>query len=674
MSQIPHNRVASKPIFRFLMFLIPVLFFALVEIGLRIADYGGDWSLFRSTVVRGKTYYTLNPDVTKRYFRSIQVRGVASTEFFAKDKGQNTCRIFCLGESSTLGYPYMFNGSFPSMLKDRLETLWPEKDFEVINLGITAVNSYTAADFASELVRFQPDAILVYCGHNEYYGALGVSSTEGLGKYRWLIKLYLNLENWRTFRLVRDGIGSIRQAIAGGESDRKREATAMEGMVKSREIRLGSDEYETGADNFRKNLEEIGQVGSEHNVPVIFGTLVSNLSGLQPFVSIFSAGTDGQKQSQWESSYSNALEALKKKDLAASERFISAALAIDSIPAKGHFILGKVLEAEGRFDDASKEYREARDLDGLRFRAPSDFNRIIREVASHWKSPVAEAESLVIRASNHGIIGEQFMLEHVHLNIDGYFLLAKAFTSALSRIGVPAPAGSWHWELDKSDSEYRSRVAVTSFDSVAAAMRLHVLIHSWPFREGGMSVSQYEAKTNLEHLAKLYLMQEITWEQAHVRLAETYEAQGQLNEAAGEYRALAKSSPLNASPLLRLGQIMLNGGNTDEAETAFTRALKIEDSFIGYQGLGYLALRRNDFDLAIRYLKKAMAYVRSAAPESMVETQQMLAVSLASKGSLAEAKSVVQGLLRNNPGNTVAQELLQKIDRAMNQSAGRLPQ
>ena len=47
--------------------------------------------------------------------------------------------------------------------------------------AMTATNSFTTLDFARELVDCQPDLYIVYDGHNEFYGALGVASRESPG-------------------------------------------------------------------------------------------------------------------------------------------------------------------------------------------------------------------------------------------------------------------------------------------------------------------------------------------------------------------------------------------------------------------------------------------------------------------------------------------------------------
>lgn len=655
-----------------MLILLPVLFFALLEGVLRFIDYGGDLSLFHEAAVNGKAYYTINPDVTKRYFRTIQVRAIVSNEMFEKEKGPNTYRIFCLGESSTLGYPYMFNGSFPSMLKDRLESMWPDENIEVVNLGITAVNSFTVADFARELVGYKPDALLVYCGHNEFYGALGVGSTEGLGKSRWVVRTYLAMEGWRTFRLLRDGVNAAR-TMFGSDPTQRRDATVMEGMVRNREIRFGSDDYIAAKNNFRGNLEEIAQVAAAHNIRVVFGTLVSNLGGLAPFVSTFSTGTERAKRDEWARFYEEAEGSLAKKEYFAAEASLLSAIKIDSLVAKEHFVLAGVYENSGRYEAALKEYRLARDYDALRFRAPSEFNDIIHDVASRYQVPVAECEELIQKSSEHGIIGDEFAVEHVHLNVDGYFLLSKAFYQVLGENGFIESRDRWNWKLERRDSEYRSEVSVTPLDSVMASIRLYVLKNSWPFREGGISVRQFEARTDLERLAKSCLTRELTWEQAHVRVAEQYESEGNLRQAAGEYKALAKVTPLNPSPYLRLGQLLLNVGDDEAAGLAFEKSLKLSGTYYAHQGLGFVHLRRKDFQNAIGHFRQALLLTNGIQPAAILETQQLLAVALVGDRKFDEAEAIAQSIVSAHPEQAEAQGLLNHIRQEMSRAGGKRP-
>ena len=80
-----------------------------------------------------------------------------------------------------------------------INAYFPDRQFEIINLSLTAVNSYTVLGFARELVRYKPDAVLIYTGHNEFYGTLGVGSSSRIGNSTYVNRLMLQL---RQLRLV----------------------------------------------------------------------------------------------------------------------------------------------------------------------------------------------------------------------------------------------------------------------------------------------------------------------------------------------------------------------------------------------------------------------------------------------------------------------------------------
>ena len=55
-----------------------------------------------------------------------------------------------------------------------LQELLPERKVEVVNLGVAAVASFPVRKLAEQaLDQLQPDLLLLYGGHNEFYGALG---------------------------------------------------------------------------------------------------------------------------------------------------------------------------------------------------------------------------------------------------------------------------------------------------------------------------------------------------------------------------------------------------------------------------------------------------------------------------------------------------------------------
>ncbi|MCW8817362.1 MAG: SGNH/GDSL hydrolase family protein, partial [Ignavibacteriaceae bacterium] len=186
--------------------LIPVFFFVFLEIGLRIFNYGRDNSQWFQIT---ETKQMLNPDITGRYFFNIKDLPQSNNDAFDIVKKENSFRVFVMGGSSAAGFPFSPNGTFSRYIRDRLELLYPEKNIEVINIAITATNSYTIRDLLPEVIKQKPDLIIIYAGHNEYYGAFGVGSTENIGNSRKFVNFLIWLNKFKSVELLRNLLNSV---------------------------------------------------------------------------------------------------------------------------------------------------------------------------------------------------------------------------------------------------------------------------------------------------------------------------------------------------------------------------------------------------------------------------------------------------------------------------------
>ena len=264
-------------IFRLIAVSIPFLFFFLIEAGLRLSDYDGNLDLFIPAGGDFTQYYICNPFVGRCYFFMQKTVPSPSNDLFLKKKPANGYRIFVLGGSTTAGYPYGMNMMFSRILQQRLSDLFPARHIEVVNTAMTAVNSYTLLDFMDEILKYQPDVILIYAGHNEYYGALGIASNESLGRFPAFVKLYLKLQRFKTFLLLRNFIGSIKKWLHRSADGTKAPATLMERIVADQVIPYKSDLYESGKRQFASNLRSIFRKAKQAGVRILIGDLVSNV-------------------------------------------------------------------------------------------------------------------------------------------------------------------------------------------------------------------------------------------------------------------------------------------------------------------------------------------------------------------------------------------------------------
>jgi hypothetical protein len=85
---------------------------------------------------------------------------------FDLPKPAGTLRIVVLGESTVLGFPYPPALAFPRQLEEMLQEQSQDRRIEVLNAGVTALNSFVVADLARQALEVDPDLLVVHMGHN----------------------------------------------------------------------------------------------------------------------------------------------------------------------------------------------------------------------------------------------------------------------------------------------------------------------------------------------------------------------------------------------------------------------------------------------------------------------------------------------------------------------------
>ena len=654
----------KKIVFTSLLVVFPLLILAVMEIALRVIDYGSNLDLIQVKENNGKKYYALNPDVGKRYFtKGILAVPELYEETFAYEKPPKGYRIFCLGESTTASFPYELNARFHRLLQDRLTTLFPDKAIEVINVGLSAVNSFTVREFAAELTQYQPDLFLLYLGHNEFYGALGVGSTQYLGKNRKVIRFYLWLQKFKTFQLLRNTI----TALAGSATPPAAtpNQTLMEQMVRSQYIAFGSAEYHRAAESFRENLNDIIGTAKQNKIDILVSTLTSNLKDQAPFQSLFSEHTPPAAKAQWEKFFQDGQAWETQQAYAQALSAYREAEKLDAMPAKLHFQMGRCYGALQNDAEALAAYQKARDYDALRFRASGEFNEIIRQICSAANVPVVETEKTFAAHSPAGITGFELIGEHLHPNFDGYFLLAKTFAAAMAENNCIAKTSEWNPQLDQTDEVYKDFSAVTEFDRDIGAYKIERLTKHWPFPAPVMIKVEFAnaaEATSIRRLTSAYAQNKISWNEAHYQLADAYAAQQQYARAEKECRAVMKIIPENYYPYFKIGELYLKQEKYLEAETWLKQAQQRHPrSPFVYAKLATVSFFRQDYEKAIADFTTALNLNRANSEFSAAEmswAEYYKAVSHLQLGQKAESMQALAEVVRLQPANTQAQQLL----------------
>ena len=169
--------MGRKWLFRVVAMLLPVLVLALLEVGLRIFDYGYSTSFFKRVEDRGREYFINNDTFSLRFFPPELARWPETLKIPA-NKPADTTRIFVFGESAAMGDPQPAYGA-SRYLEVLLRERFPERKFEVINVSITAINSHVILPIARECAKHDGDLWIVYMGNNEMVGPFGAATVFG---------------------------------------------------------------------------------------------------------------------------------------------------------------------------------------------------------------------------------------------------------------------------------------------------------------------------------------------------------------------------------------------------------------------------------------------------------------------------------------------------------------
>jgi tetratricopeptide (TPR) repeat protein len=495
--------------FYIITLLLPVFFVILLELLLRIFNYGQVVPQWVTPARELPGYLMLNPYIASRYFHNIKSIPTPAYEVFSREKKVNGFRVFVMGGSSAAGYPYPNTGAFSRYIKNYLELRYPDRDIEVINLAIPAVSTYTLRDLLQGVIDQKPDLVIFYTGHNEYYGALGAASAEFIGSCRPLVNFVIKLQAIRSVQLLQNIIGTIMRALAPAQ--RNRSETLMARMVGEQQIPLHSSVYELGLRQFAGNMSDMLTLLTKNNIPVLLGTLTCNLKDQAPFVSIAS----------------------------------------DTLPpAAAVFAAAQRSYDQGDYRTASNLFRRARDLDGLRFRAPGEFNTVLKELGARYNVAVVDLDSVFCQASINKITGADLILDHVHPSSAGQQLIGESFVKMIEQTHT-IPAGSVPAISAGQAQQLAGKIStLTRLDSIFAALRIRFLKSGWPFKPDRMpqlSAQDFNPQDYIDELAFSMFIEEINWEVGHLKAALWYKEHGRIAEFEQEMTTLIDYLPLQES-------------------------------------------------------------------------------------------------------------------------------
>lgn len=544
----------KKVLFYLIALLLPLLLLALVELLLRVAGIGNSYPLFIDNPAN-RHYQLVRPDLIKRYFAdgSAVPNVTAEPTFFLKQKPADGIRLVVQGGSTAAGYPYGVGASLAGMLETRLRRSSGARTVEVVNTALSAVNTYTLLDVADDIIAIKPDAVLIYAGHNEYLGIMGVGSTYLAAQSPATTRLLLRLRRLYSFQLLERLYQACCTTTTMGADGEKR--TLMARVAQGQQISTDSPLFAAGISQFQQNMALLLAKYRAAKVPVYIATVGSNIADQPPFagspLTDIQQGKLAQFQAQLDAGIDiNALDG-------AVQRLVQQA-PVDA--AALYYQLGQLYRRANAPEQAQRWLRAAKDADSLRFRAPEAINQQIRALANRYDAVLVDVEERWQRHSPQGLIGQGLMLEHLHPNAKGYFLLADSFYQALAK---RPPMANWPG-IVSTELAWAERPLLPA-EEYAAQLRIITLTADYPFQPGPQPVNYPKPQTPEQQIGRAYFDGKLDWLGLAQQSARYYQQQRNGDMLLKSVLLLADALPHDANSNRQAASILRQAGRQQEA-------------------------------------------------------------------------------------------------------------
>jgi lysophospholipase L1-like esterase len=394
-------------------------------------------------------------------------------DFFAKEsfpavKEPKTFRIFCLGGSTVQGRPYSTPTSFPRWLQLSLNAGDDSRDWEAVNCGGISYASYRLVPILKECLQYEPDLFVICTGHNEFLEDRTYSHIKHAPGYAAVPMR--RLSRLRTVTLLRSLISRARGKSDVAPDDRPVLPADTSPLLDVENNQLQAyhrdDEWHAGVvEHFEFNLRRMIDIAAAAEVPVVLVLPPSDLRDSPPFKSETTSGLDAAAASRFRSLVERGRTTARsdlKKAIAALEEVVR----IDGRHAGTWYLLGRCYDAHWRKtlddryrDKARAAYVRARDEDVCPLRMVSPLEEVMRRVAAETETPLIDAHALLEAKCPDGILGRQFLVDHIHPSpVKGHQAIAHALADLLKSRGTFHPSDNWERDRAASFRRYLSEL------------------------------------------------------------------------------------------------------------------------------------------------------------------------------------------------------------------------
>jgi len=338
---------------------------------------------------------------------------------FLADKPEGVMRLFILGESAALGTPEPAFG-FGRMLEKMLQHRYPERKFEVVNLAMRGINSHMIRLIAAEARAYDPDLVIVYAGNNELVGWQAPEPDQRPLKPLGLIRAQEALMHTRLGQWLWQRIG-----VSGSHLNEVQDTT----FFRRHHLSVEDPRREEVHARFAENMNQTIQGFVDLEIPVLMGPVLVNERDFPPLGSPSSARGGAMADSVFGLPWWEACSDGSRQWLEENLPILEGYLQTNPVDAQAHYVMARALESMEAFSTARVHYQAARDYDLLPFRATTQINRTLKELAEKVEGvDWVELDAYALRGEEEvKTLGDAWFHEHVHFRFEGDYRLAAYF-------------------------------------------------------------------------------------------------------------------------------------------------------------------------------------------------------------------------------------------------------
>lgn len=348
-------------------------------------------------------------------------------DLFPVEKDPRAFRVFCLGGSAAMGWPHWADHAYPALLERKLEQLYPDRIFEVINVAGNTYGSHRVKYVFDEVVEYDPDLVLVYSGNNEFLETFVYAPEPFPSPWRHLA----------VARILRDSVAP-RPRLDVRNYGMADQVVNRLSFAFGRASRLREDpaQFEHVLAHYRYNIGSMVEGARDRGVPIMLLTVPVNLRDWVPNVSTHRADLDAEALAAWREHFRRGVEALEAGEPERAARELARSVEIDGTYAEGRFRLAGALRALGRVEEARREYEAALEWDAYPFRSLPRFRRVLEEASAERDATLVDAAGAVSRRAADGIPGYDVLVDYVHPTVASNEAIAHAVLEAILAQGL----------------------------------------------------------------------------------------------------------------------------------------------------------------------------------------------------------------------------------------------